>query len=262
MNSDSVDLTERVGSDVVRDALRYRWLRERPPAKKGRMEGVYVVNWHDRSEGTILRLYELDGFVDRALGDTIESTRAKALAAEASERGYGAAQEPPVAGVRAEPLKLDTTEQVFFYEQEFYVLSNFSAFDLMWKGYLYSTSEAAYHSEKFAEKDLRVRIMHAASAHEAFKLAEAHRDRRRKDWDAVKVGVMLDILRAKAKQHEYVRRKLLETGERELVENSWRDDYWGWGPNRSGQNMLGKLWMQVRSELRAAAPQQEKTHGT
>lgn len=50
---------------------------------------------------------------------------------------------------------------------------------------------------------------------------------------------------------QYVRRKLLATGDRELVEDSWRDDFWGWGPNRDGQNMLGKLWMEVRGEVTA-----------
>jgi predicted NAD-dependent protein-ADP-ribosyltransferase YbiA (DUF1768 family) len=61
---------------------------------------------------------------------------------------------------------------------------------------------------------------------------------------------MKDILRAKAKQHEYVRRKLLETGDRELIEDSWRDGFWGWGPNKDGQNMLGKLRMEIREELK------------
>ena len=64
---------------------------------------------------------------------------------------------------------------------------------------------------------------------------------------------MKSILRAKADQHEYVRRKLLATGDRELIEDSWRDDFWGWGPNRDGKNMLGKLWMEVRDELRASS---------
>lgn len=64
---------------------------------------------------------------------------------------------------------------------------------------------------------------------------------------------MLRIIRAKADQHEYVRRKLLETGDRHLVEDSWRDDFWGWGLNQDGQNMLGKLWMQVRQECRTEA---------
>ena len=95
-------------------------------------------------------------------------------------------------------------------------------------------------------------IRDAKSAHDAFKLAEHYKSVRRKDWDDVKVGIMREILFAKADQHEYVRRKLLATGDRELIEDSWRDDFWGWGPNRTGQNMLGKLWMEVRAELRAA----------
>lgn len=158
------------------------------------------------------------------------------------------------------PLKLDTDKQVFFYEQDHYYLSNFSAFRVKWCGVNFDTSEHAYHFQRFREpfddgtdeqRQLRGQIMHAASAHEAFKLAQANRHCQRRDWDAVKVGIMRDILRAKIEQHEYVRRKLLDTGDLELVENSWRDDFWGWGPNRDGQNMLGKLWMEIRAELRA-----------
>jgi ribA/ribD-fused uncharacterized protein len=145
-------------------------------------------------------------------------------------------------------------EPVFFYEREFYPLSNFSAFKLRWNGSTYDTSEAAYHCMKFPERpDIQERIYRADSAHVAFKIAETHRADRRPDWDDVKVGIMREIVRAKAEQHEYVRRKLLETGDRPLIEDSWRDDYWGWGPSHDGQNMLGRLWMEVRAELRAAA---------
>lgn len=157
---------------------------------------------------------------------------------------------------------LDTETEVFFYEQDFYVLSNFSAFSIRWQGRRFPTSEHAYHWEKFAPgtKDeggcyVRDRILGAWSAHDAFKLAEGWKYMRRKDWDDVKVEIMHGILRAKADQHEYVRRKLLETGDRTLIENSWRDDFWGWGPNRDGKNMLGTLWMRVRAELREAADQ-------
>ena len=153
--------------------------------------------------------------------------------------------------------KLDTDHQVFFYEQEFYVLSNFSAFRLRWMGNDFDTSEAAYHWEKFEDPTIRARILHAPSAHAAFKTAEAYKHLRRPDWDDVKVRLMRDILRAKASQHEYVRRKLLATGNRELIEDSWRDDFWGWGPNRDGQNMLGKLWMEIRAELRGSPSGQE-----
>lgn len=150
------------------------------------------------------------------------------------------------------PHKLDTDDQVFFYEQEFYVLSNFSAFQIRHAGFLFPTSEHAYHWEKFTREfasDIRFLIREAPSAHAAFKLAEENRQFRRPDWDDVKVDIMRVILTEKADQHEYVRRKLLETGERDLIEDSWRDDFWGWGPNRDGLNWLGTLWMQIRTEL-------------
>jgi ribA/ribD-fused uncharacterized protein len=147
---------------------------------------------------------------------------------------------------------LDTPDRVCFYEQDFYVLSNFSSFQVFVFGYRFDTAEHAYHWKKFEESNhcAALLIRTATSAHDAFNLGQKYKGQERPDWNAVKCDVMLEILRAKVAQHEYVRRKLLATGDRELVENSWRDDFWGWGPNRDGQNMLGKLWMKVRAELR------------
>jgi len=155
-----------------------------------------------------------------------------------------------------EPQRLDTETHVFFYENDFYPLSNFSAFRLHWKGVDFDTSEHAYHWEKFVgHPGIREAIRSARSAHAAFKLAETHRGAVRPDWPAVRVDIMREILRAKAGQHPYVWRKLLATGDRVLVEDSWRDGFWGWGPERAGQNVLGTLWMEIRAELRAGAAQ-------
>lgn len=151
------------------------------------------------------------------------------------------------------PHGLDNDMQVFFYEHEFYPLSNFSAFRLLWKGTDFDTSEHAYQFEKFQHAEgvmVGEAITQARSAHHAFSIARAHADRVRPDWNDVRVDIMRDILRAKLDQHEYIRRKLLQTGGRSLVENSWRDDFWGWGPNHLGKNMLGRLWMEIRAELR------------
>ena len=148
--------------------------------------------------------------------------------------------------------------KVFFYEHEFYVLSNFSSFAIWWKGCLYPTSEHAYHSEKFESYSMKEKMRNAPSAHDAFKSALAHKESYRPDWDLVKLAVMKDVLREKALQHPYVMKKLLETGDRELVEDSWRDGFWGWGSAKDGQNHMGKLWMEVRKEFLAEKSKQSK----
>lgn len=158
-------------------------------------------------------------------------------------------------------LTLDTQEQIFFYEQDFYVLSNFSSFAINKDSFNFPTAEHLYHYIKFdylpsshEERNSLIRIKNsisrAPSAHEAFKIAQDHKCFRDPNWDEVKFSKMLSILRLKVEQHEYVKKKLLETGDRELIENSWRDDVWGWGENRDGKNALGKLWMLVREELK------------
>ena len=61
---------------------------------------------------------------------------------------------------------------------------------------------------------------------------------------------MEDICRCKLQQNSYVKKKLLQTFDLPLVEDSPNDDYWGWGLNRHGRNELGKVWMRLRDELR------------
>jgi ribA/ribD-fused uncharacterized protein len=71
----------------------------------------------------------------------------------------------------------------------------------------------------------------------------------RKDWDDVKLDVMLWGIREKFK-NEDLRQLLAETGDEELVEgNWWGDKFWGVS-NGEGENHLGKILMKVREELR------------
>ena len=136
-------------------------------------------------------------------------------------------------------------------------LTNHSAFRVRWKGIDFDTAEHAYQWEKFASNPgkpeaspgVQRQIREARSAHDAFKIARANEDFVNPVWPAIRMARMKHILFDKMCQHEYVRQKLLATGTKELIEDSWRDDYWGWGPNKDGQNMLGKLWMDIRWQL-------------
>ena len=80
----------------------------------------------------------------------------------------------------------------------------------------------------------------------------------RPDWEQVKVDLMKDILLAKFEQNEDLKRILLGTGERLLREHTPRDKFWGDGGQKgNGKNMLGKLLMTVREELRGAEEERE-----
>lgn len=79
---------------------------------------------------------------------------------------------------------------------------------------------------------------------------EPERSLLRDDWEDVKEAVMLEALRAQFQTHPALRRMLLETGERLLIEKAPSDSYWGCGRTGNGKNRLGVLLMQVLEELR------------
>ena len=149
-------------------------------------------------------------------------------------------------------LREKMDEVIGFYPREFYPFDNFSSFKVEWNGYLFSSVEEAYQAASFmgSDEELVEKIKKSHSADEAQRIAYANRDKRREDWDDVKISIMEELLRLKIEQNPYVKKKLLQTEDYMIVEDSPKDDFWGWGPNRNGQNNLGKLWMKLREELK------------
>lgn len=72
----------------------------------------------------------------------------------------------------------------------------------------------------------------------------------RPDWDHVKLFVMFECVKAKFEQNLDLQEQLLATNDEELIEDSPIDYYWGCGADGSGKNMLGKILMFVREEIR------------
>ena len=100
-------------------------------------------------------------------------------------------------------------------------------------------------------------------------MAKAGRDRKRPlraDWDKpspdfpglVKDEIMYEALYASFTQYEEDYVLLLGTGDEELVEASPIDYYWGAGKDGSGKNMLGKLLVMLRTQLRQEAEAEEQ----
>ncbi len=116
-------------------------------------------------------------------------------------------------------------------------------------GVLFMTSEHAYQYAKFADSLIKEQIRTARSGYDAKMLSIQYRDLAIPDWNALKAQIMEHILRLKLAQHPHIRKKLQDTGEREIIEASKDDEYWGWGASKTGQNVHGKLWMKLRDEL-------------
>jgi ribA/ribD-fused uncharacterized protein len=140
--------------------------------------------------------------------------------------------------------------RILFYRQgdRYGFLSNFASFPVNLDGKTWPSTEHYFQAQKFAGRDEEEQVRMAPSAGEAARLGRKLAGLR-PDWDAVKDEVMLKALRAKFTQHPDLRRQLLETGDRELVEHTTNDSYWADGGDGSGRNRLGELLMQVRAEL-------------
>jgi ribA/ribD-fused uncharacterized protein len=112
----------------------------------------------------------------------------------------------------------------------------------------YPSSEHAYQAAKTKDRTMRRKIACKKTAWEAKRLGQ--QVKLREDWEERKVEIMYRILRAKFTQHKELKQKLLDTGDAELIEgNSWKDYEWGVCEGK-GKNLLGKLLMLLRDELR------------
>lgn len=142
-------------------------------------------------------------------------------------------------------------EIVGFYPREFFVFDNFAAFQVDWQGRRWPTSEHAYQAAHFFDTDpeLVEEIANALSPHDALKLAKQNVHKVPEDWSEIKIEIMEDICRNKLQQNPYIQHKLLQTGDVPIVEDSPKDDFWGWGKNRDGRNELGKIWMRLREDM-------------
>lgn len=132
----------------------------------------------------------------------------------------------------------------FFKEHRF--LSNFHQCDIFDGTLTYPSTEAAYQAYKTViEKERRSFLtMTAAEAKKAGREVTL-----RSDWDTIKNGVMVASNEIKYRDHPDLRKKLLATGNKILVESNWWGDvYWG-QCNGVGENKLGLILMEIRSRL-------------
>ena len=139
------------------------------------------------------------------------------------------------------------------FDGEYRFLSNFSPSEVTLDGETYPTVEHAFQAAKTFDLEEREQVRRAPTPAAAKKLGR--RVTLRRDWQTVKIGIMKDLVREKFQKPELAE-KLLATGDDVLIEeNWWNDQFWGVSKGR-GKNHLGRILMEVRTELRTVVVRQ------
>lgn len=138
-----------------------------------------------------------------------------------------------------------------FFLDGWYVFDNFAPFQTEWRGKLYPTSEHAYQAAHFIEtnQDLAEQVRACRSPRDASDFANNNKSQDDPLWKEKRLSFMGEIVRSKLEQHLFIRKMLIESGDKDIVEMNDEDEFWGWGKNHDGQNNLGKIWMKLRSEI-------------
>ncbi len=162
--------------------------------------------------------------------------------------------------MRAEQSRTyDRARSVVFLKthEAFGGLSNMAGgFPLLVNGMRILTSEALYQACRFPHRpEVQRLIIEQTSPMTAKMKSKPYRSDARPDWDHVRVKIMRWCLRVKLAQNWRTFSALLqETGERPIVEESRRDDFWGANPTAEGtlvgMNVLGRLLMELREVVK------------
>lgn len=141
---------------------------------------------------------------------------------------------------------------IYFYKQygELGYLANYSEHGFELYGKYWPTVEHFYQAQKFDDEQLKEKIRLSPTAKMASQIGRDKNNKLKDNWSEIKRDVMLEGVLAKFRAHPDILKKLIETGNEEIIENTDIDYYWGCGENKTGRNEFGKILVKVREILK------------
>lgn len=144
--------------------------------------------------------------------------------------------------------------KILFYRTSEIPYGVFSNFDtrhpIVVEDKIWKSTEHYFQAQKYAGTPYEEMVRQTNTPKEAAAMGRDRSFPLRKDWEQVKDDVMREAVRAKFTQYPNLRTLLLSTGDAELIEHTVNDVYWADGGDGSGRNMLGKILMEIRRELK------------
>lgn len=138
------------------------------------------------------------------------------------------------------------------FKDKYSFLSNFWYVEVEFEGLKYKSVEHAFQASKSIHPEARLKIQSCKTAGDSKRSSKFLT--LRKDWELIKESIMFDLLKQKFSKSP-LKEMLLETEDEVLIEgNYWHDNFWGSCKCDKcmfqGKNVLGKLLMKVREELK------------
>lgn len=162
-------------------------------------------------------------------------------------------------GLQISDAKMVDTPKGIAFQSQYAFLSNLFPSPVKYNGIQFPSSEHAYQYTRalfLGKQDTAYKIRIAKSSQDAKR--EGGRLPSNKEWDSCKVKTMREIVFAKFGQNSALQSKLVETGDRPLIEATY-DSFWGCGLQLSarklkqgdwhGRNQLGQILVECRTEI-------------
>ena len=109
--------------------------------------------------------------------------------------------------------------------------------------------EHYFQALQFESMSYQEQIRLSNTVEQAIKLGKSWFKKKRPDLKQVRTTLMTRAIYIKCKTYPEVQSRLLEIAEKQIVENSQFDYYWGCGRDHRGENHFGKILMNVREKL-------------
>lgn len=145
-----------------------------------------------------------------------------------------------------------SADVIKFYNkgEPYFEFTNFYDVPITIGAVTYKSNEHYYQSRKFTHNiPVQNLVLNAGTPEQAYDAAKLNAAAIIPGWDAMKLNVMYEALKAKFSQHPDLKEMLKLTGSSRLNLHTAADKFWGDGGDGTGENQFGKLLMKVRTEL-------------
>ncbi len=146
--------------------------------------------------------------------------------------------------------------EIFPIEKFYIYFSPYTAHAIEINGLVFPTLEHAYQCQRYKDSKIIEEIRNARSPVKAWEISSKYKHLQIPEFkdEKYKLEIMKKMMRVKTQQHEEIKKVLLDSSDMKIVKHIVTyppgDSFWDDGEDGKGLNHIGKLWMEIREELR------------